>query len=411
LADGPFQLSVPAVGARGLAMFGVILSSYVVNAMDRQIFPLLAPDIRHELGLNLSDMGLLTTILMFGMALAGLPTSFLVVHLGRKIVLMLGIVIFSAGTALSGLADGFFSMALCRALTGVGEAMQITVIIAIAANCFTRFRAASIASVNVAFGVGTMLGPWAGGGILAAQQSWRTLLFAFAALGLPVVLAIAAFVRRWLSEALFSEAGGSGNAGGACHLANRNTILLTAMTLICGLMIYGFLGMYPTYLREVLHYRPVQAGSVMSFYGLGVLLSVGVAWLGDRLPPRPLLGVAFATAALLGILLFSGLSDLHIQCAISFLWGLTLSGVVFPNLAANHVKALSAALTNRATGIFITSFYGAAAVAGFTIGWMADRANWALAGQLQFFSLAVLAVLLALALKPLGTTEVVIAPD
>lgn len=402
--------SPAAIGARGLAMFGLILASYVVNAMDRQVFPLLAPDIRREFGLNLPDIGLLATILMLGMAIAAMPTSFLVGHFRRKTVLILGIVVFSGGTALSGLSSGFFTMALCRALTGIGEAMQITVIIAIAANSFVRYRAAAIASVNVAFGLGAMLGPWTGGRILASGLEWRAILFIFAALGIPAVIAVTVFVRPWLSEVMFSETRTDLETSGAQSFANRNTLLLTAMTLICGLMNYGFLGMYPTYLREVLHYAPVETGSVMSLYGFGVVASIGVAWLGDRLPPRLLLGGAFALTALMGSVLFSGLRDLDGQRAISFLWGLTLSGMIFPNLAASHVKALQASLSNRATGLFVASFYGAAAIAGFTIGWVASNANWALAGQLQFSVLGAAAVMLALALKPFATNAIVTVP-
>ena len=36
-----------------LGMFVILLLSYVINAMDRQLFSVLAPDVRKALGLNL----------------------------------------------------------------------------------------------------------------------------------------------------------------------------------------------------------------------------------------------------------------------------------------------------------------------------------------------------------------------
>ena len=43
-------------------MFVVLLLSYVVNAMDRQLFSVLAPDVRRALGLTLPQVGLAATV-------------------------------------------------------------------------------------------------------------------------------------------------------------------------------------------------------------------------------------------------------------------------------------------------------------------------------------------------------------
>ena len=88
-------------GSSGLAllMFGVLLASYVMNAMDRQLFPLLAPDVRREYGFSLADIGLVSTVFTLGMAVAGLPTGFLLARYSRKTVLQSGVAIFSAGNS------------------------------------------------------------------------------------------------------------------------------------------------------------------------------------------------------------------------------------------------------------------------------------------------------------------------
>ena len=127
----PVQSGTRAVA---VAMFSVLLTSYVINAMDRQLFPLVAPDVRREYGFSLANIGLLSTIFTLGLAVAGLPTGYLLARLSRKAVLQVGIGIFSAGTILTVLSTGFVDMLAYRAATGIGEAMQFTVLLAIAAN-------------------------------------------------------------------------------------------------------------------------------------------------------------------------------------------------------------------------------------------------------------------------------------
>jgi len=39
-----------ASGVLRVVTFGILIGSYVVNAMDRQLFPLVAPDVRREYG-------------------------------------------------------------------------------------------------------------------------------------------------------------------------------------------------------------------------------------------------------------------------------------------------------------------------------------------------------------------------
>ena len=152
-------------------MYCVLLASYAVNAADRQLFPLLAHDVRQQYGFSLADTGLLSTIFTLGLAIAGLPTGFLLARFARKTVLLVGIGIFSTGTALIVFSAGFSDMLVYLAATGIGEAMQLTVMIAIAANYFVGYRAAAIGSMNVFFGIGAFSGPILGSILLTRYES------------------------------------------------------------------------------------------------------------------------------------------------------------------------------------------------------------------------------------------------
>ena len=105
-----------------ISMYCVLLAAYSVNAGDRQLFPLLAHDVRREYGFSLANTGLLSTIFTLGLAMAGLPTGCLLARFARKSVLLVGIAIFSTGTALTVLSTGFSDMLVYLAATGIGRA-------------------------------------------------------------------------------------------------------------------------------------------------------------------------------------------------------------------------------------------------------------------------------------------------
>jgi DHA1 family inner membrane transport protein len=263
---------------RGIVMFGVLLAFYAINAMDRQLFPLLVPEVRRQYGFSLAGVGFLSTIFTLGMALAGLPTGYLLVRFSRKTVMQVGIALFSAGTLLTVIARGFPDMLIYRAATGIGEAMQLTVLIAIAVNYFVSHRAAALGAINFSFGLGAIVSPILGGALLSAYRSWQVPMVCFGILGFLAILVIALSVDPWFTEG-DTRVREQADHGGAPTLANRNTILLTVMSLIGGLVMYGYLGMYPTFLREGLQYSPTAAGTGMSFYGLGALGSIAGGWL------------------------------------------------------------------------------------------------------------------------------------
>ncbi|HEV7967772.1 MAG TPA: MFS transporter [Candidatus Acidoferrales bacterium] len=385
--------------ASAIAMYGVLLLAYSVNAADRQLFPLLAHDVRVQYGFSLSDTGLLTTIFTLGLAVAGLPTGYLLARFSRKTVLLLGIGIFSTGTALTVLALGFPDMLVYLAATGIGEAMQLTVMIAIAANYFVGYRAAAIGSMNVFFGLGAFSGPILGGLLLTWYRSWRAPMIAFGILGFIMIAVISVAVRPWFSQT-HRAADARTDLLGAPTLLNRNTIILTALSVIGGLVLFGFTGMYPTYLREALHYTPKAAGIVASFYGFGALLSIFGGWLGDLFSPRAVLSAAFFSIAALGYLCFHGSEAIVPRALLTCAYGAIGSGTIYVNLAAYHVKAVRSRLSSRASGMFVTSLYAAAAAAGYLMGGIASHAGWALAGEIQITLLSLVAGSLALTLQP-----------
>jgi MFS transporter, DHA1 family, inner membrane transport protein len=121
-----------------VAMFIVLLASYVINAMDRQVFPILVANVRDEYGFSLAEGGLLSTVFTLGMGLAAIPAGYMLSRWSRKLTLQLGILLFSATTLLTAFSVGFWDMFAYRAISGLGESLHLTALLAVAAAFFSR---------------------------------------------------------------------------------------------------------------------------------------------------------------------------------------------------------------------------------------------------------------------------------
>jgi MFS family permease len=290
-------------------------------------------------------------------------------------------------------------MLVCLAAQGIGMSMLATSIFSLAASYFAGYRSAAIGSVNFCYGIGGFLGPYLAGKLRQSYGSWHAPMIYFGIAGFVMVVVIAATVRPWFSEtrrAVEVKA----DSGGAASLANRNTLILTVISLIHGLSMYGFLGLYPTFLRETLHYTPINAGKVIGFFGVGALASIPCGWIGDRYSPKLVLSGSLLSIAVLGYLFFQVSPTMLTREILTCIYGVTGSAVLYVNLAGYHVKALRRSLANRGSGMFVTSLYAGAAFGGYLLGGIVSHGGWQLAGEIQMSLLCIVGAVLALGLRP-----------
>ena len=382
-----------------LTMFGLLLVSYTLMSADRYLINMLGTDIRKALGFSLPQMGALATMFTLGIALAGLPGGALIARTSRRTVLLLGVVLFSVATLLFTQATGFLSMFVFIVMQGMGMSFLATSMFALSASYFSKTRVAAVGIVNVCFGLGSFAGPWAVGNIRTSSGSWQTPMVVFGVTGIAVAILVALFVRGWFTETKGASQH-SDATGGADSLMNRNTIILSILSALYGLIVYGFLGLYPTFLREVLKLTPAEAGGIMPFFGLGSLLSFFAGQLGDRFPVKLVLSAGWIVLVGVGIFLYVPGLSIGMYKLMALLFGIFGGAIVYTNLAGAQIKSLRRSLANKGSSMFISSIYAGGALGGYMMGSLVANWGWGVAGQIQVSLLALIGGVLVFGLRP-----------
>jgi MFS family permease len=363
-----------------VALISLVLlaGSYVVNAMDRQVFPVLLTPIKAEYGFSLGQAGLLSTIFTLGIGLSGVPAGYLLDRLSRKSVIIVGILVFSGFTLLTAIATGFWDMLVFRALSGVGEALQNAALFSAVGAYFFARRSMALGSLNFAYGLGGFLGPVVGAQ-LAGTNQWRIPLVIYGLLGVAFCVVIGLGIRKTFTERqeVAGDVGVRGDAGHVpARLYNRNIVLLATAAVVVGMSMYGYIGLYPTFLVTQLHWPSGQAALAASMFGLGALLGIPAGWLGDRVNQRALMIVSLLVGAVVGYLLFNGPTGAVVQYVLSFAEGAIASGFLFVNIYSAMQRSVRPHLIGRASGVYVSAFYIPAAFAGYLFSALVAGTGW-----------------------------------
>lgn len=100
----------------------LLLALGVVCVMDAMIIASLLTPIKNEFGFSDEQIGRLSSLFTLA-GIVGAPVfGFLANRLGRKVVLLAGVLLWSVAAAATGLAEGFAGLLLWRIVTGFGEA-------------------------------------------------------------------------------------------------------------------------------------------------------------------------------------------------------------------------------------------------------------------------------------------------
>ncbi len=380
---------LPPAAAIGALL--IVAATYVVNAMDRMVFPTLLPSVDREYGFTLAAGGFLATVFTLGLGVAGMPGGFLFDRMSRKTVAILGIVVYSICTGLTCLAIGFYDMAAYRAASGVGEALQNAAIFTMAGAYFARNRTVAFGLLNCAYGMGSFIAPRWGAHLLAQSGSWRLPLYVYGALGLAGAAATLLFVSQRFTEQNAEEArvGADAERHIPDRLVNRNTVLVALASIGGGIAGYGYLGLYPTFLRSELHFSVEAAGAAASMYGAGALMGLLCGYLADRVNQKWLTILTLIGLGVVGYALFNIATTPLWQSILSFVEGTAFSGFLYVNNYSLMQRSVRSAATGRASGLVVTCVYLPAALSGYLFAELVARLGWSGAALVQMSLLLV----------------------
>ena len=349
----------------------ILFLTYVLNFLDRQLMTILLEPIKEEFGASDTAMGFLTGF-AFALfyAILGIPVARLADQWSRRNVIGISITIWSAMTALCGVATSFWQLALLRIGVGVGEAGGTPPSHSMIADYFPpeqRSTALSIHATGTQFGV--LIG-MLGGALIADALGWRMAFIVFGAPGLLLGIVIALTVKEPTREAV--PATGSMWADIKSVWRIPGFMLIATAGALTALAGYGLGAWSPSFLIRVHGLSLVEAGLMLGVTGAlgGIVGAILGGVLCDRLSARdlrwqlwfPALG-AFASAPfMLGFVLwpeaqFWKAGDITIPVAMVFMLfgGVIASFWVGPTYAAIQNLAPDRKRT-QASALFLFMF-------------------------------------------------------
>ncbi len=353
-----------------------------MDLMDVTIVNVALPTLGRDFGVSTDSLEWVVTGYLISLAIWIPASGWISDRFGSKRTFAFALVLFTAGSALCGLAWSAGSLIAFRMLQGVGGGMMTPVGTAMLFRAFPpaeRARASAVVTVPTAIApaLGPVLGGW-----LVDNASWRWIFY----VNIPVGLATLVFALLFLREHKEPGAGrfdiwGFLCSGGGLALvlyalsrapAHGWTSTPVVVSGVLGILLFGLvyamllgvLFLLPLFLQELRGLSALESGLTTFPQALGMLLMVPVTGrLYPRVGPRRMLVIA-----LVGITITSALFllvDLETNLwwirAIMFLRGVSMSFAIVAAQAAAFASIRSEE-TGRASALFNTNRQVAASI-------------------------------------------------
>ncbi len=260
----------------------LISAVYVFNFIDRQILAILLPAIKLEFGANDWVLGFIagTAFALFYVTL-GVPIAVLADRWNRRNLISLSLMIWSAMTAMCGVAGNVLQLSLARIGVGVGEAGFAPPAHSMIADMYPpERRSAAMGIFTLGISLGIMIA-YLGGGWMAQNIGWRQ---AFFVVGLPGIL-LALIFRLVAVEPTRGMSEGKVDDGERYSVLTVMTFLLKRKSFVhmaigAGLAsfnAYAVLSFFPSFLERSHDMDLQQIGISL---GLIIGVSTGIGFVG-----------------------------------------------------------------------------------------------------------------------------------
>jgi len=271
-------------------VLGILTLIYISSFVDRQIIAVLATQIQDEMAMSNLQIGLLYgTAFSFIYAVCGIPMGRLADLYSRKLMIVLGLIVWSLMTVVSGFATSLTFLIIARMFVGVSESALSPAVYSLLSDYFRPEQRATVFSIyasGIFIGIGTA---FFAGGTVAQLYDWRTALMAVGAPGF-ILAGVAWWVIRELPKGI-TQASSRYQTEMPMrevlgYMLKKKTVLFHlagfSFLALTGYTVLGFVGTVLTEIHEAPQLIP-SYGWFMLATGLSVVLSGKAAdWLASR---------------------------------------------------------------------------------------------------------------------------------
>lgn len=250
----------------------VIFCEFLICLGMSLIFPVM-PFIKNEYGFSAFDMGVMSSLFAFVQFVASPVVGRISDKIGRKPMLVWGLLAFSLAEFLFAIAQHLWAFDISRAIDGLSAAMFVPTSMALAADLTTvKQRAKVIGWLSAAFSGGLILGPGLGG--ILANVSYKFPFWVAGGLGL-ISMAIAGVLlprdddERFQSTTKNPEKQLLGSTWSQIKkFMTPALVTLFVMIFVSAFGLAGFESIYSLYVNEVHHFDLATIALVLTLNGI-----------------------------------------------------------------------------------------------------------------------------------------------
>jgi DHA1 family bicyclomycin/chloramphenicol resistance-like MFS transporter len=340
------------------AIIALVTACGAMSPTALQILLPVLPYIRADLHASIAQTQWLVTAFSISLALAMLTCGPWSDRIGRRPMLIAGMLVFTVGSLVATVAGSLGVLIAARVVQAAGAGAASTVSRAMAADLFAGEDLTRVmAYTTMGLVVGPLVAPTVAG-ILSDQAGWPSVMMLLAVVGAAVSLSAILGVPETLVAR--RHAGGlvaSTVADWGSMLADRRILLYVSILASTQIGVYAFISASPYLIVEVLHRSATEYGIFFMYITLGYLAGNFAATRISRESGTNhtvvlgLLVFVLAWCAMAGFVAAGKVSALTLFAPASLLT--FANGLIQPNC---HAAAISRAGDRRGTAASLTGF-------------------------------------------------------
>ncbi|WP_224652031.1 multidrug effflux MFS transporter [Pectobacterium versatile] len=382
------QIQTRSEKTSGLFFIAILSALMAFTSLSTDIYlpamPIMAKDLQGNAELTITGF-------LIGFCIAQLIWGPLSDHLGRRIPLFIGMVLFIIGSVGCALSTDMSQIVFWRVFQALGACTGPMLARAMIRDLFSRTRAAQMLStLMIVMAIAPIAGPLLGGQLIKVT-SWHAIFWLLAVIGIAMLISL-----RWLPETLPADRRVKASLPSAFRnyyslLTNANfmrfTLCLTFYYVAAYAFITGSAFVYITYFGiDPQHYGWLFALNIVGVMGMSVVNRRLV----QRYPLEKLLKFAVLIAAAASFILAIG-TKLHIGgiilIVVSVFVFFSMNGIIAATSTAAALDAVPN-MAGSASALIGSLQYGSGIISSLLLALLSDGTPWTMAWIIALFTAA-----------------------